>query len=148
MPNDVDFDGIGRALASYLEANITASWATRVIWEPNAIDFRADNTPLITIMLADGQSNPRAGQSYYDQFRVELEISAIDLSNWADAVSRRNEIFRQCRGLIRANPRFHVDVNEAKLGSYEFERAVDSSQEGWYAAICRFEVIIGVYYDI
>lgn len=147
MPNDVDFDGIGNALAALFQTGLSGFGVT-ALYEPDALDYRADNTPLITILLADGTSNPKPGQSYYDIFTMDVEITAIDLSNWATAAKTRTAIFRAARGLIRSNPRFHVDVNECQLGDYEFERAVDSDQEAWYAAVCRFEVKFGVYYDL
>lgn len=147
MANDVDFHGIGEALAALFTSGLPAGLAKAVLFEPDAVQLAAHNTPLVSITLGEGVSTPRAGQSYYDTFEMQVEVACIDLSNWATAAKQRTDLFRACRQLVRANPRFHVDVNEAKLGGFEFERAIDTADETWYAAVARFQVIVGVYYD-
>ena len=146
MPSDIDFHGIGEALADLLRTGLGTA-AKAVMFEPDAVQLGVHNTPLVAIMLGEGLSQPRPGQSYYETFELTVEVAAIDLSNWATAAKNRTELFRACRQLVRANPRFHADVNESHLGQFEFERAVDTAETTWYAAIARFVVTIGVYYD-
>jgi len=150
VPNDVDFTGIGETYCAMLKAGLDAQGllTKAVLWEPDQTDLSISNTPLIVATLGEGQSAARAGKSYYDRFVINVEIAVIDLSNYATAAKGREALFRACRGLTRTNPRFHVDVNEAQLGAYEFERAVDTMEENWFAAVARYEVTIGVYYDI
>lgn len=149
MPNDVDFHAIGEAYVEMLKAGLASQGLgyKAVLFEPDQLDLRMDNTPLISVTLGEGASQPRAAGSYYDRFNMTVEVAVIDLSNWATAAKGRTALFRACRGLTRTNPRFHADVNEAQLGGYEFERAVDTQESNWFAAIARFEVIVGVYYD-
>lgn len=149
MPNDVDFHGIGEALADALRTHLAGVGLTvkSVMFEPDAVQLTAFNTPMVTITLGEGNSQSRAGASYYDTFELLVEVACIDLSNWATAANARTAIFRQCRNYVRSNPRFHVDVNEAKLAGYEFERAIDTAEDTWYAAVARFQVLVGVYYD-
>lgn len=147
--DDIDFWGIAEGLQSTLKAGLTARGLgyKDVFVEPDGVQLGTHNTPLVAIMLGEGLTEPRAGQASYETFELTVEIACIDLSNFATAAKQRTELFRACRGIIRANPRFHVDVNEARLGGYEFERAVDTAETNWYAAIARFTVTIGAYYD-
>lgn len=149
MADDIDFFAIAESLQTTLEAGLTARGLgyKAVLVEPDGVQLGIHNTPLIAIMFGEGLTQPRAGQAAYETFELTVEIACVDLSNFATAAKQRTELFRACRGIVRANPRFHVDVNEARLGAYEFERAVDTADTNWYAAIARFTVTIGAYYD-
>ena len=149
MADDIDFWGVAEGLQTALAAGLTARGLgySAVLIEPDGVQLGVHNTPLVAIMLGEGLTQPRAGQASYETFELTVEIAVVDFTNFATAAKQRIELFRACRGIIRANPRFHADVNEARLGGYEFERAVDTAETTWYAAIARFAVTIGAYYD-
>jgi len=149
MADDIDFWAVAEGLQATLKAGLTARGLgyKDVLVEPDGVQLGIHNTPLIAIMLGEGLTQPRAGQSAYETFELTVEIACVDLSNFATAAKQRIELFRACRGIVRANPRFHVEVNEARLAGYEFERAVDTADTTWYAAIARFQIVIGAYYD-
>lgn len=146
MANDIDFTLIGEELTALLRNNVPGF--NQVLHEPDTVQLMPHNTPLAVVTLgADGQSDVRVGQSYYDTFSFNVDIYAIDLTSWAEAAKVRNALFRQARGIVRANPRWSADLDASRLSGYEFGQAVDAEENAWFAAVARFEVVCNAYYD-
>ena len=139
-----NFDDIGTALATLISANVSGFEA--VIYEADDLDEHDANMPLCEVFLEKDDPEVRVGQDYVNYFGYAVEIYTEDLSKRSEAVSVRNGLVREVIDLIRANPRFHVDIESTLIGSVEFQVAADEEENGFVAA-AKISITVVAYSD-
>lgn len=126
-----DFDAIGSALATLISDNVAGFEA--VLYEADQLDEHDANMPLCEVFLENDRPDVRVGQDYVNRFSYAVEVYTEDLSDRSEAVSVRNGLLRSVIDIIRANPRFHVDVESTIIGAIDFDVATDEEENGFVA---------------
>lgn len=137
-----DIDAIGQALKTLIADNV--SGFENVIYEAEPLDELSGNYPLCEVLLQKDDPEIRVGQDYYTTLTYVLEIWTEDLSSRAEAVSVRNGLYRSMVDIIRANPRFHVDINATKIGATDFASVEDEDGNGILSG-SRTEITVECY---
>ena len=137
-----DFDAIGSALAALISSNV--SGFENVLYEADELDEHDANMPLCEVFLERDAPEVRVGQDYVNSFTYSVEIYTEDLSERSEAVTVRNGLLRSVIDVIRANPRFHVDIESTVIGAMEFDVAADEEENGFVAG-AKLNVLVSAY---
>jgi len=97
------------------------------------------------IRLISSPQTVRATQDYFSDVNLEIDVLAVDLSNYAEAATMRNDIVRDIVTTIRANARsFSSDVESTITTNVAFEGGALDDERGFIAAAV-VEVTVKVF---
>ena len=139
----LDYTGIGEALASVI-SNVDSMNLTR--YELEATEFTHNRTPFADIRLVDADNDVRAGQDYFTDLTLAVDIYTMDMSSIREAATLRDGLLADAQNAVRANPNFHISLESSILGGVEFTTSKDEGT-GWFTARASFQVIAKAFTD-
>jgi hypothetical protein len=139
----IDYTGVGTQLATVLAG---VEGVNRAEYEVNEIDIRFSEMPILDVRLSDTDNEVRAGQDYVTELTLQCDLYAFDLSSIREAVTLRDSILKASQDAVRANPRFHGDLESSVIGPVEFTTSKDEGT-GEFVAVASFQVVAIVFTD-
>lgn len=144
MSNFVNYDQMVLDFAAALtSANVGFK---KVMVDPMDRDYEVHNMPLAGVALASNDPLNTAGQTYYCDVTIQVQIAAFDLTNRREAAKIRNDLVNATQRYFQENPRFGAVVDSTQVGRAEFETG-ESKEQGWQVAGAVLEFHVKCYSD-
>lgn len=139
----LSYTAIGEALADVMR---TVSGVSMAGYEVDDRDIHMANMPLIDVRLVTSDPEIRAGQDYFTDLIVQVDIYSFDLSSNRQAAIVRDTVMKDAQNAVRANPSWHIELETSILGPVELLTAKDEDTGG-FEARATFQVIAKAFTD-
>jgi hypothetical protein len=127
----INFNLIHSDLASLIRNNVPA--LTAVFQEADERDIRFDECPLADVRLRQCRPQIRAGQDYYVEVYLDIEIISFSLKNNDDAATVRDSVLSSVIDTVRANSKFSGQLLTSRIDNIEFGLTSDEEQGNFVA---------------
>jgi hypothetical protein len=105
------------------------------------MDFDYVNMPLADCRLKHNIPLNMAGNSYYADLMVEVEIACFDMTSRDKCATMRDDLTNAVQRFFQQNPHFSAFVDTVQIGACQFETGETKAQgEFIAAAVLEFHV--------
>lgn len=143
MTNFVDYAQILSDFKTTLEGAtlINGLTLTKVFKNATDLDFDYANMPMADCRLRQNVPENTAGNTYYNDILIEVEIACFDMTSRDNCATMRDNLTNAVQRLFQTTPHFSAAVDTVQVGAVDFETGETKAQgEFIAAAVLQFHV--------
>jgi hypothetical protein len=113
----------------------------KVFKNAQEIDYGYENMPLLDCRFKEANPLNTAGNTYYSDIWIEVEIACYDMTSRDNCATMRENLTNAVQRLVQTNPHFSANVDTVQVGRVVFETGEGKAQGEWIAsALLDFHV--------
>lgn len=106
----------------------------KVLKNASDMDFEYPNMPMADCRLKHIEPVNTAGQTYYIDIQIEVEVAVFDMTSRDKAATIRDGLTDAVQRLFQQNPHFSAMVDTVQIGAVDFETGETKAQGEFVAA--------------
>lgn len=115
----------------------------KVIKDATDRDYEIPNMPMADVRLKRVVPQAVAGQTYYGDVTLEIEIAVFDLTNREEAATIRDNLASALQRFFQVTPHFGASIDTTLVGNADFDTGESKAQGAFVAsAVCEFHVFL------
>lgn len=131
----------GATLINGLAFAVKADGTPAVFKNAQDTDFDYVNMPMADCRIRRADPENTAGQTYYSDITVEVEIACFDMTSRDKCATMRDDLTNAVQRFFQGNPHFSAFVDTVQVGAVDFEVGETKAQgEFVAAAVAQFHV--------
>lgn len=131
----------GATLINGLTFQTKADGTKAVFKNASDMDFAYENMPMADCRLKQNVPLNTAGNTYYNDLLVEVEIACFDMTSRDKCATMRDDLTNAVQRFFQQNPHFSAFVDTVQIGAVLFETGETKAQgEFIAAAVAQFHV--------
>jgi hypothetical protein len=131
----------GASLINGLSFATKSDGSRSVFGNAQDTDFDYVNMPMADCRIRRADPENTAGQTYYNDIVIEVEIACFDMTSRAKCAKMRDDLTNAVQRFFQQNPHFSAFVDTVQVGAVDFETGETKAQgEFVAAAVAQFHV--------
>lgn len=109
------------------------------------MDFQYNNMPMADCRLKSNIPENTAGNTYYNDLVIEVEIACFDMTSRDKCATMRDDLTNATQRFFQTNPHFSAFVDTVQVGVTTFETGEDKVHQGQFVAASVSEFHVRLY---